>query len=192
MFTNYGIVETPGAISQSTPTRGGSSKVPWSVCVWWKERSIWCSHGDISPGREIVRLIYWANQTLMLIVPPSFPSADFHMATQRLCVGTSEGAVIMYDLKTATRLYVLEGHKKQIDICSFSPDGRRLVSVSIEESVAKVWKVGSSFVSLFTPGVPPRQGHSGSDPYKLVPFNLGQGTDKSLYVNARWCYFVFS
>ena len=29
----------------------------------------------------------------------------------------------MYDLKTATRLYVLEGHKKRTTACSFSPDG---------------------------------------------------------------------
>lgn len=33
---------------------------------------------------------------------------------------------IMYDLKTATRLYVLDGHKHKVTACSFSPDGRRL------------------------------------------------------------------
>ncbi|KIJ54513.1 hypothetical protein M422DRAFT_220784 [Sphaerobolus stellatus SS14] len=102
-----------------------------------------------------------------------FPSVDFHMGTQRLCVGTSEGAVIMYDLKTATRLYVLEGHKRRLDACSFSPDGRRLVTVSLEESIVRVWKVGSSITSLFMPGAPPRQGHSGSDPYKTIPFIVG-------------------
>ncbi|GJJ15512.1 hypothetical protein Clacol_009790 [Clathrus columnatus] len=118
--------------------------------------------------------VFDAATEILAQVVKFYPSADFHMATQRLCVGTSEGAAIMYDLKTATRLYVLEGHKKRIDLCSFSPDGRRLVTVSVEESVAKVWKVGSSFVSLFTPGAPPRQGHSGSEPYKSVPFNLGQ------------------
>ena len=63
------------------------------------------------------------------------------MPTQRLAVGTSEGAVVMYDLKTATRLYVLEGHKKRTAACSFSPDGRRLVTVSLEESTVLVWKV---------------------------------------------------
>ena len=64
------------------------------------------------------------------------------MGTQRLATGTSEGAVIMYDLKTATRLYVLEGHHRRLTAVSFSPDGRRLVTVSIEESVVLVWKVG--------------------------------------------------
>jgi WD repeat-containing protein 7 len=95
------------------------------------------------------------------------------MASQRLAVGTSEGAIIMYDLKTATRLYVLEGHQKRLAACSFCPDGRRLVTVSLEECVVLVWKVGSSFASFFNPGAPPRQGHGGSSPYKTLSFNVG-------------------
>lgn len=79
----------------------------------------------------------------------------------------------MYDLKTATRLYVLEGHRKRLAACSFSPDGRRLATVSLEESVALVWKVGSSFSSFFKPGAPPRQGHGNSEPFKTFPFSIG-------------------
>ncbi|KIK67043.1 hypothetical protein GYMLUDRAFT_216928 [Collybiopsis luxurians FD-317 M1] len=106
-------------------------------------------------------------------VVKTFPNVDFHMPSQRLAVGTSEGAMVMYDLKTAIRLYVLEGHTKRIAACSFSPDGRRLVTLSLEESVVLVWKVGTSFVSFFNPGAPPRQGHSGSDPFKTLSFNVG-------------------
>lgn len=95
------------------------------------------------------------------------------MATQRLAVGTNEGAVVMYDLKTAIRLYVLEGHTKPITACSFSTDGRRLVTISLRESLVLVWKVGSSFASFFNPGAPPRQGHGGSQPFKTLNFNVG-------------------
>jgi WD40 repeat protein len=96
------------------------------------------------------------------------------MASQRLAVGTSEGAVVMYDVKTAIRLYILENHKKSITACSFSPDGRRLVSVCLKESNVLVWKVGSSFSSFFNPGAPPRQGHGGtSEPFKTLSFNIG-------------------
>jgi WD repeat-containing protein 7 len=99
------------------------------------------------------------------------------MASQRLAVGTSEGAIIMYDLKSATRLYVLECHKKRPAACSFSPDGRRLVSVSLEEELVFVWKVGTSFASFFNPGAPPRQGHAGSEPYKSLTCHVGdEGT----------------
>lgn len=113
-------------------------------------------------------------------VVKTFPSVDFHMSTQRLAVGTSEGALIMYDLKTAIRLYVLEGHKKNVTACSFSPDGRRLVTLSLEESVVLVWKVGSSFASFFNPGAPPRQGHGGNEPFKTLSFNVGDEANMSL------------
>lgn len=112
-----------------------------------------------------------------------YPSVDFHTPSQRLAVGTNEGAVIMYDLKTATRLYVLEGHKRRLTACSFSPDGRRLVTTSLEESVVMVWKVGTSFTSFFYPGAPPRQGHSGSEPFKTLSFNVGdEGTSLSKFL----------
>ncbi|THG99106.1 hypothetical protein EW026_g3192 [Hermanssonia centrifuga] len=107
-------------------------------------------------------------------VVDTYPTVDFHGPTQRLAVGTSEGALVMYDLKTATRLYVLEGHKKRTTACSFSPDGRRLVTLSLDECMVLVWKVGSSFTSFFNPGAPPRQGHGGSDPYKTFNFNIGE------------------
>ncbi|KAF7290909.1 WD-REPEATS-REGION domain-containing protein [Mycena chlorophos] len=111
-------------------------------------------------------------------VVKTFPSIDFHMASQRLAVGTNEGAIVMYDLKTAIRLYVLEGHKRKIAACSFSPDGRRLVTLSLEESVVLVWKVGTSFSSFFNPGAPPRQGHGGSEPFKTLSFNVGDEAAK--------------
>lgn len=95
------------------------------------------------------------------------------MAAQRLAVGTNEGAVIMYDLKTAIRLYVLEGHRQQLTALSFSPDGRRLVTVSLSDQHVMVWKVGGGFTSFFTPGLPPRQGSGGSEPFKTFPFHLG-------------------
>ena len=112
------------------------------------------------------------------------------MATQRLAVGTNEGAVIMYDLKTAIRLYVLEGHTKAITACSFSTDGRRLVTISLEESLVLVWKVGSSFASFFNPGAPPRQGHGGSQPFKTLNFNVGADGKLVLFFLKVVCNFL--
>jgi WD40 repeat protein len=103
------------------------------------------------------------------VVSSSFPTVDFHSGSQRLAVGTGEGALIMYDLKTATRLYVLEGHRRRLSACSFSPDGRRLVTASVDEGTALVWKVGSSFSSFFNPGAPPKQGNGGGEPFKTLP-----------------------
>jgi len=119
-----------------------------------------------------------------------YPTIDFHMATQRLAVGTNEGAVIMYDVKTAIRLYVLEGHKKAITACGFSTDGRRLVTISLKESTVLVWKVGSSFTSFFNPGAPPRQGHGGSQPFKTLNFNVGSEGIQACFLYIR-CSFQF-
>lgn len=108
------------------------------------------------------------------------------MATQRLAVGTPEGAVVLYDLKTATRLYVLEGHSRRLTVLSFSPDGRRLTTASLEESVVMVWKVGASFTAWFTPGAPPRQGHGHgtSEPFKRLDFNVGDEGTRAGFVCA--------
>ncbi|KAI0027931.1 hypothetical protein K488DRAFT_60036 [Vararia minispora EC-137] len=113
-----------------------------------------------------------ATQILSHIVK-IYPMIDFHTASQRLAVGTNEGAIVIYDMKTATRLYVLEGHKSAVMACSFSPDGRRLVTTALEEGLVLVWKVGTSFTSFFASGALPRQGHSGSSPFKSISFNIG-------------------
>ncbi|KAG8964046.1 hypothetical protein FRC05_004330 [Tulasnella sp. 425] len=122
----------------------------------------------------------------------TFPTVDFHKATQRLALGTNEGAVIMYDLKTATRLYVLEGHKKRLTAVSFSPDGRRLVTASLDESVVMVWKVGSSFTSFFNPGAPPRQGGTGTEAYKVYPFNVGDEARMTVAGTLDWVAFEWT
>lgn len=106
----------------------------------------------------------------MLILSFSFTTIDFHTGTQKLVVGTNEGAVIMYELKTASRLYVLEPHRATVSAVAFSPDGRRLVTVSMDGGDVTVWKVGSSLSGLFNVGGPPRQGGERGAPYKRIPF----------------------
>uniref|UniRef100_V5GW35 Uncharacterized protein n=2 Tax=Kalmanozyma brasiliensis (strain GHG001) TaxID=1365824 RepID=V5GW35_KALBG len=108
----------------------------------------------------------------------TYPSLSFFGGGQRLAVGTHEGAVIMYDLKTATRLYVLEGHRRRADAVSFSPDGRRLVTMSLEEGRVLVWKTSSGFSTFFSPGQMPRQGATDvkltDGAYKAFLFNVGE------------------
>lgn len=109
----------------------------------------------------------------------TYPTIAFFGRGQRLAVGTHEGAVIMYDLKTATRLYVIEGHRQPLNGCSFSPDGRRLITVSLAEQKLLVWKVGSGFTSFFTPGTIPRQGGTDSSgAYRSFDFNVGDADHK--------------
>ena len=46
----------------------------------------------------------------------SYSNISFHGNSQRLAVGTPDGCVIIYDLKTATRWQVLEVQKKNFFI----------------------------------------------------------------------------
>lgn len=80
----------------------------------------------------------------------------------------------MYDLRTATRLYVLEGHKHPVTALSWSPDGHRLVTVSLEENRVVVWRVSGGIFGMFMAGAPARQGSSSSaTPYKTYDFHVG-------------------
>jgi hypothetical protein len=47
-------------------------------------------------------------QTVLKAIIKSFPTVSGHMVAQRLAVGTAKGAIVIYDLRTATRWHVLE------------------------------------------------------------------------------------
>ena len=100
-------------------------------------------------------------------------------------MGTHEGAVIMYDLKTASRLYVLEPHKHPVSAVMFSPDGRRLVTVSLEEGDITVWKVGSSLSGFFNVGGPPRQGGERGEPFKRIEFARADNGERAVITSIR-------
>lgn len=65
---------------------------------------------------------------------------------------------------------MLEPHHAPVSSVNFSPDGRRLVTVSIEEGDVTVWKVGSSLSGFFNVGGPPRQGGGKGEPFKRIEF----------------------
>ncbi|WWC92997.1 uncharacterized protein L201_007961 [Kwoniella dendrophila CBS 6074] len=126
---------------------------------------------SLDPNIGKMRDDVWQAATVILNeLVLAFSTIDFHSGTQRLAVGTHEGAVIMYDLKTASRLYVIEPHKHPVSAVTLSPDGRRLITVSLEEGNVTVWKVGSSLSGFFNVGAPPRQGGEKGEPFKRIEF----------------------
>ncbi|KAJ1546805.1 hypothetical protein HK096_004675, partial [Nowakowskiella sp. JEL0078] len=77
----------------------------------------------------------------------TYPSVAFHAASQRLVVGSFEGVAIIYDLKTATRLQLLEGHTKAISAVSFSNDGKLISTFSLQENNVMFWQPSVGFLS---------------------------------------------
>ena len=76
----------------------------------------------------------------------SYPNICFHGPTQRLAIGTLEGTVLVYDLRTATKIAVLEGHSKTVHCVSFSNDGKLIATYSIEENCLKFWQPYSGLI----------------------------------------------
>jgi hypothetical protein len=73
-----------------------------------------------------------------------FSIVAFHQKTQRFAVGTPQKFIIIYDLRTATKWRLLEGHSGSISALCFDDQGKYLSSYSAEELCVKIWLTGSS------------------------------------------------
>ncbi|KAF9196064.1 hypothetical protein BGZ50_002321 [Haplosporangium sp. Z 11] len=90
--------------------------------------------------------------SVMVDLVQSFPQLDFHVGSQKLAVGTLEGAIVVYDLHTATRWQILEGHSKTVSAVSFSRDGKTIVSCSVKERRVRFWQPSPGFFGMLIGG----------------------------------------
>lgn len=69
-----------------------------------------------------------------------YPSIAFNTTVQRLAVGSSDGSLVIYDLKTATKYQYLTCHQRgSLTAVGFSDDGRILLSFSLESGEVKIY-----------------------------------------------------
>lgn len=87
-----------------------------------------------------------------MLIEHSFPNVDIHAPSQRLVVGVPNGAVIAYNMHRGKPLGVLDAHHGTPIGCSFSPNGRWLVTLSVQESVVNVWKIPTKWDPGRDPG----------------------------------------
>lgn len=78
----------------------------------------------------------------------AYPSITFHRPTQRLALSISPGIILIFDLKSASEMNVLQGHHNLANFLSFSLDGRYLVAVDLDEDVVFVWKFVTGILSF--------------------------------------------
>jgi len=88
-----------------------------------------------------------ATQALHQIVQV-LPMATFHQKTQRYAIGTQPGLVHVYDLRTATKWRILEGHQSKVLAVGFAPDGEKLASYAADGAVM-LWQISSSGILGF-------------------------------------------
>ncbi|KAI8824039.1 uncharacterized protein EV422DRAFT_564745 [Fimicolochytrium jonesii] len=75
-----------------------------------------------------------------------FPNVAFHHTSQRLAVGTMEGVGVVYDVRIAAKVQIMEGHTKPITAVSFSPDGKLIATYSLIENTLRFWQPTGGFL----------------------------------------------
>ncbi|KAI9138814.1 hypothetical protein BKA69DRAFT_1127055 [Paraphysoderma sedebokerense] len=103
----------------------------------------------LDPNAPSVReALLQATTAVLYDLVRTYSFVAFHGGSQRLGVGTAEGSIIIYDLKTATKWQVLEGHTKSVTAISFSADAKLIVSYSMDESTLKFWQPATGFLNM--------------------------------------------
>mmetsp|Transcript_39545 Transcript_39545/g.38060 ORF Transcript_39545/g.38060 Transcript_39545/m.38060 type:complete len:107 (+) Transcript_39545:183-503(+) len=73
-----------------------------------------------------------------------FPMVAFHHESQRLAVGTHDGPIAIYDVRTSAKWKILEGHVGNVTCLAFDSKGNVLCSYSSVDLTVKLWKVGNA------------------------------------------------
>jgi len=99
----------------------------------------------LDPAHPLVRqaLMQQSTSALKEIVR-RFPQAAFHQETQRFAVGTVDALVVIFDVRTATKWRVLEGHDGPVSAVAFDAAGQRLATFSLQEGRIRYWETGNS------------------------------------------------
>ncbi|KAJ1490685.1 hypothetical protein T484DRAFT_1934562 [Baffinella frigidus] len=99
----------------------------------------------LDPAHPLVRQALMQHSTAALKeIVRRFPQATFHQETQRFAVGTVDALVVIFDVRTATKWRVLEGHEGAISAVTFDGAGQRLATFSAAEGRVRFWETGHS------------------------------------------------
>ena len=98
-----------------------------------------------------------------------FPMVAFHHESQRLAVGTHDGPIAIYDVRTSAKWKILEGHSGNVTCLSFDSKGNLLASYSAVDLTVRLWKVGNiGFFSTIMGGTGKSANTVNLDPLKGV------------------------
>jgi WD40 repeat protein len=94
-----------------------------------------------------------ASTNILRYMVEIYPMVSFHQERQKLAVGNTDGYVVIYDMRTASKWQLFEAHKSPVAAVSFSPNGEMLCTFSPREYACKLWNTdGSGVLNLLGVG----------------------------------------
>ncbi len=98
---------------------------------------------------ELRRNLLHSSTAALHVLVQKYPLTSFHQKSQRFAVGTGvaqQSVIIIYDLRTAIKWRILEGHRGNVSGISFNAQGNVLVSYSADENPPAfcVWNTASA------------------------------------------------
>jgi WD40 repeat protein len=104
----------------------------------------------LSPHNPVARkLCLEICSEILHVLVKALPMVDFSQSKQKIAVGTSEGTIVIYDLKTANFWKCLEGHSGPLSAVMFSATGSSIVSYSSHDLSVRLWKIEIRFYQEF-------------------------------------------
>lgn len=76
-----------------------------------------------------------------------FGTISLHAKTQRLAVSLNDNSIAVYDLRSGSRLVLLQGHVHPCTLVAFNTeriDGKQIISYSADEACVRWWLISSS------------------------------------------------
>jgi WD40 repeat protein len=66
---------------------------------------------------------------------------SFHQGKQKFAIGSTQGQVIVFDIRSATKWRILDGHTGAISAVGFDQTGKYLCSYSATDCTVRVWHI---------------------------------------------------
>uniref|UniRef100_A0A7S3LRM4 Uncharacterized protein n=1 Tax=Aplanochytrium stocchinoi TaxID=215587 RepID=A0A7S3LRM4_9STRA len=100
----------------------------------------------LDPSESALRKACLKSSTYVLLsLVKRYPMVAFQQHTQRFAVGSIDSIIIIYDLRTATKWRILEGHTSPVTaLCFENNTGERIASYASHEGSVRLWQSGTA------------------------------------------------
>ena len=90
------------------------------------------------------------SRTLNEVFPSisKFPNVTFCPTSKRIAVGSKNGIMAIFELRTPQKSQTITAHSQAVTCCTFAPDGKHLATYSMDENKICFWSTATSLFGL--------------------------------------------